>query len=42
VRTLKRQIATLYFGRSGLSNDKETLAALHQGFTGALKQMSPP
>ena len=28
VRTLKRQIATLYFERSGLSKDKEKLAAL--------------
>ena len=28
VRTLKRQIATLYFERSGLSKDKEKLAAM--------------
>lgn len=28
VRALKRQIATLYFERSGLSTDKEKLAAL--------------
>jgi predicted nuclease of restriction endonuclease-like (RecB) superfamily len=28
VRTLKRQIATLYFERSGLSSDKEKLAAM--------------
>lgn len=28
VRQLKRQIATLYFERSGLSNDKEKLAAM--------------
>lgn len=28
VRALKRQIATLYFERSGLSKDKEKLAAL--------------
>ena len=30
VRTLKRQIATLYFERSGLSQDKEKLAAMVQ------------
>jgi predicted nuclease of restriction endonuclease-like (RecB) superfamily len=28
VRTLKRQISTLYYERSGLSNDKEKLAAM--------------
>ena len=28
VRALKRQIATLYFERSGLSKDKEKLAAM--------------
>lgn len=28
VRQLKRQIATLYFERSGLSRDKEKLAAM--------------
>lgn len=31
VRELKRQIATLYFERSGLSKDKEKLAAIVQG-----------
>ncbi len=32
VRSLRRQIATLYFERSGLSKDKEKLAAMvHQG-----------
>lgn len=31
VRELKRQIATQYFERSGLSNDKEALARLAQG-----------
>lgn len=30
VRALKRQIATLYFERSGLSKDKEKLAAMAQ------------
>jgi len=30
VRTLKRQIATLYFEPSGLSTDKEKLAAMAQ------------
>ena len=30
VRELKRQIATQYFERSGLSNDKEALARLAQ------------
>ena len=31
VRALKRQIATLYFERSGLSTNKEKLAALAHG-----------
>ena len=30
MRALKRQIATLYFERSGLSRDKEKLAAMVQ------------
>jgi predicted nuclease of restriction endonuclease-like (RecB) superfamily len=42
VQTLKRQIAMLYFERSGLSNDKEKLAARLQALTGAVQEMSPP
>jgi predicted nuclease of restriction endonuclease-like (RecB) superfamily len=41
VRSLKRQIATLYFERSGLSKDKEKLAEMvHKGIEAAEPQLA--